>query len=59
MKTESKWMQKTVNHLSTTVLLFICTGLLTFQKVFLFVFHVDIEMLDKEIKFLKRKIKLK
>ena len=52
-------MQKTVNHLSTTVLLFICTGLLTFQKVFLFVFHVDIEMLDKEIKFLKRKIKLK
>lgn len=58
MKTESKWMQRTVNYLSVTVL-FICMGLLTFQKVVLFAFHVDIEMLDKEIQFFKRKLKLK
>lgn len=52
-------MQRTVNYLSVTVLLFVCMGLLTFQKVVLFAFHVDIEMLDKEIHFLKRKLKLK
>lgn len=59
MKTESKWMQRTVNYLSITVLLFVCMGLLTFLKVVLFAFHADIEMLDNEIKFLKRKLKLK
>ena len=48
---------KRANHLSLTVLLFICMGLFTFQKLFLFAFHVVVGILDKG-KFFKMKNKI-
>ena len=58
METESKLTRREQTTCLLTVLLFICMGLFTFQKLFLFAFHVVVGILDKG-KFFKMKNKMK